>query len=122
MEGETVRKVISNLRSPINAKTRIHFTSRSMLFLTKLFEGKRTDTIELHCILLRMAYACGCFREDKNTKYINLKDLAVYLYSQMPPFISRDDISHIADTFSTDIDSDYKEVEDMKIIVGSIEQ
>lgn len=118
MDAETVRKVISNLRNPMNAKARVHFTSRSTLFLLKLFDNKRIDTIDLHCILLRLAYACGSFREDK--KFINLKDLVVYLCSQTPSCILNRDIYNIANIFSVSNDSNYKEVEDMKIIVNSI--
>lgn len=119
MEEEIIRKIISNIRNPINIKERIHFTSRSVLFLKKLFSGKRVDIIELHTLLLRIAYTCGCF--DTSNRYINLRDLVVYLYSQTPSYISQSDIYHIANTFSTMKDSDYKEVEDMKIIVQSID-
>lgn len=118
MDAETIRKVISNLRNPVNAKARIHFTSRSTLFLVRLFEGKKIDTIDLHSLLLRLAYVSGCFRESK--KYINLKDLVVYLYSQIPSCVTQQDITNVSNMFSLDHDSDYREVEDMKIIVSSI--
>lgn len=120
MDGEIVKKVIVNLRNPVNAKARVQFTSRSILFLTRLFEGKRTDTIELHCILLQMAHISGCFR-DTSSKYINLRDLIVYLCSRIPTCVSMQDIRTVADIFTTNLDSDYKEVEDMKIIIDSIE-
>lgn len=118
MECDTIQKVVSNLRNPINAKERIHFTSRSILFLVKLFEGKRIDTIELHAILLRMAFASGCFREEKH--FVNMKDIVVYLYSQLPLCITCEDITVIGDFFSVTCDSDYKEVEDMKIILSQL--
>jgi len=120
MDAETVRKVIGNLRNPMNSKVRIQFTARSILFLTNLFDGKKTDVIEIHCILLRIAHICGCFHDSKDVRYINLRDLVVYLYSQMPLFISREDMENIVSIFSTDIDSDYREVVDMKIIAESI--
>lgn len=120
MEAETVRKVITNLRNPVNVKERIHFTARSVLFLAKLFDGKKIDTIELHYVLLRMAFISGCFRGSTVTKYINLKDLVVYLYSDTPSCITNNDIQSIADIFTTDNDSDYREVKDMKIIVMSL--
>jgi hypothetical protein len=118
MEGETIRKVIVNLRSPVDAKIRIRFTSRCVLFLIRLFESKRIDTIALHHILMQLAHASGCFRED--IKYINLKDLIVFLYSNIPVCISVEDIQRVGNMFSVDNDSNYKEVEDMKIIIDSI--
>lgn len=118
MDTDTIRKVIGNLRNPINVKARIHFTARSILFITSIFENKRIDIIELHTVLLRLAHVCGCFGETK--KFISLKDLVVFLYSHSPTCISYNDISSVAKLFNVTNDSDYKEVEDMKIIVESI--
>lgn len=122
MEAQTVRNVIANLRNPINAKLRVHFTSRSVLFLVKLFEGKRIDTIDLHCILLRAAYVSGCFHDVKKVKYINMKDLVVYICSQIPACITIHQVRDVANTFNVENDSDYHEVEDMKTIISSITQ
>lgn len=117
MDSQTVKNVITNLRDPLHAREKIQFTSRSILFLTQIFHGKRIDVIDLHCLLLKIAHSTGCFQEEK---YISLRDLVVTLYSFPPPCISGDDILLIANTFSADNDSDFKEVEDMKILVESL--
>jgi len=119
MDTETIRKVILNLRSPINVKQRVHFTTRTILFIEQLFDGKRIDTIELHYILLQLAYVSGCFIEEK--KYVTLKTLVVYLCEKLPPCISVSDIKNIGSKFTEEKDSEFCEVQDMKIILHALE-
>lgn len=119
MDQGTITQVISSLRDPVDAKRRIHFTQRSILFLNKLFEGKKIDTIDLHDILLRLASASGCFISD-DKHFISLKQIVTYLYIKMPPCITSPDIVKIANTFDIQSDNDQNEVLDMKTIVYSI--
>lgn len=118
MDAETVRVVISNMRSPINSRQRVQFTSRAILFLVKLFEGKRVDVIDVYCILLRLAYASTGLHDDR--RFINLRDVVVYLCSNLPTSISLQDIYDISLIFNIDNDSTYKEVYDMKILIDTI--
>lgn len=118
MDSETVSQIVRNLRDPINSKTRIHFTSRAVLFLIRLFDDKSIDIIDLHCILLKIGYASGCIRGEN--KHITLKNIVIYLYSYMPLMISSEDIKETVDIFNISNDSTHKEVLDMKIIVDSM--
>lgn len=118
MDEKTVQKVATNLRNPLYAKQRIHFTSRAVLFVMKLFTDKKVDIIDLHSILLRIAHVSGCL--DDSSKYINLKILVSYLCINKPSCISNNDIYSVSETFNIDQDGDYGEVEDMKSIISSI--
>lgn len=115
MDTDVIRRVIANLRDPLNIKERVHFTSRAILFLTKLFNEKYIDVIDLHCLLLRIAYIRKCYQQDDI--HISCKDLVVYLLSNTPTCITVDDVKAIADVFDDDKDSEHNEVRDMHILV-----
>ena len=118
MESDTIKKIVASLCDPIDHSQRIYLTQRSILFLIYLFSGKRIDIIDLHCILLRIAFTSGCLKGSR--KYMTLKDIVVYLHHYVPVCISIEDIKDTSDRFNLDNDNEYHEVEDMKIIVSSI--
>jgi len=118
MDADTICKVAKNIRNPIDSKNKIQITSRSILFLRTLFLYKEIDVIDLHTILLRIAYACDTF--SNTSRYINLRDLVVYLCTYTPSCIRLLDIKDAVDTFDTSNDGEYGEVQDAKIIASQI--
>jgi len=121
MDRSVANRVILNARDPLDASSRIHFTARAILFLTSLFDNKLLDAIDLHTIILRIAYACGCFRNEE-VKYVSMRDVVVYLNAFMPPCICPDDIIGVAESFDDDKDNTYSEVSDMKELVSQLFQ
>lgn len=122
MNSDTVRKIIANLRDPLDSSRRIHFTARAIRFLTSLFENTHIDVIDLHSLFLNLAYRCGCFADtgDLDRKYVNLKDIVTYLMIHHPACISLPDIVRVGDTFTIDKDNEFHEVSDMLLILSSL--
>lgn len=118
MEQDKIHKVITNMCDPVDKNYMLRFTSRAKLFLVNLFEGKKIDAIDLHCILLRLAHVCGWFR--KREKYINLKDIVVYFMGVTTPCIMSEDVKKIALTFTPSNDNEFFEVEDMRRIIDNM--
>lgn len=76
------------------------------------------DVIDVYCMLLRLAYASTSLGD--NGRFINLRDVVVYLCSNTPACISLQDIHNVSMIFDVSNDSVYKEVHDMKILIDSI--
>lgn len=111
MDSDTIKKIISNLRDPMNASQKIHFTSRCVLFLQKLFSGMSIDEIDLHCILLRFAFST--YRSDYKSieeKYISLTEAITYLYTVTPSCVTKSDIVDVASQFDIMKDNKFGEV------------
>lgn len=118
MDSSLVKLITSNLRDPADHKRRVHFTSRGLLFILKLFDGVYIDAIDLNYILLKLAHASGSFNEEK--KHISLKDIVVYMLTNTPICITQDDIVRVSNFFTLDKDNEEKEVYDMQILIKSI--
>jgi hypothetical protein len=118
MDADTICKVAKNLRNPIDSKNKVQITSRSILLLRTLFVTKQIDVIELHTILLRLAYTCNALEDS--TRYITLRDILVYMCTCTPSCLSLDDIRNAISQFNTSNDGEYSEVQDMKVIASQI--
>lgn len=118
MEASKAHEVMINLCNPTEWKERIWVTSRGKKFLALLFEGKYIDVIDFHSIILRIAYTSGWFQDKE--KYINLKDIVVYLLGSSLTCITVADIKKVANEFKLEHDNEYFEVEDMRRIIDNI--
>jgi hypothetical protein len=120
MDAETVHQVVRNLRDPMDSSSRIHFTARAIKFITLLFAGKHIDAIDLHCVLLHIAFDAGHFNSNTERKYISMRDVVAHLMIATPTCINYSDVISIGNQFSTEMDNEYHEVSDMKILINAM--
>lgn len=86
-----------------------------MKLLVDVFTGKSISEIDLHCILLYLAQNTNLFNEgtEEGTKYISLKDVAVYLSIRRPECVSVHEFYTIAMSFDPAKDNEHNEVSEM---------
>lgn len=117
MEPNMIDRTIAGIRDALHVK-RVHFTSRSCLFLHQLLDFKPVGVADIHCLLLNISYACGAIHLNAGDHaFVTLKDIVVYLCMQCPSYVSLNDIRRIGMEFDEDRDNDYEEVKDMKAIL-----
>lgn len=115
MNSETAHEVCLNVRDPLDVRRRIHFTSRSIRMISMLFNGKEIDVIDLHSVLLRIAYMKGSFCTKR---HITLSDVLIYVLTTH--LLTIDDVMEVVNSFNEDLDSKHGEVRDMKRIMNSV--
>lgn len=118
MDSSLVRTILRNIRDPIDIKKKPQFTSRAVLFLIKLFEGKQIDVIDVYSACLRIASSCGCF--DNRESKVSLRSIVTYIAVQGIPGIDISDIKRIGSSFSIKKDNDEGEVKDMYLLLESM--
>ena len=118
MESSLVHTILKNIRDPLDIRTKPQYTSRAVLFLVNLFEGKQLDVIDVYSSCLKLAGACGCFnnRESK----ISLRSIVTYVATQGIPGITIQDLKQVGSTFQIEKDNEEFEVQDMHILLASI--
>jgi hypothetical protein len=99
-------------------KKKPQFTSRAVLFIVKLFEGKQLDVIDVYSACLRIASSCGCF--DNRESKVSLRSIVTYVAVQGIPGITIEDIKKIGHSFSIKKDNEEHEVEDMHTLLASM--
>lgn len=120
MDSNTISRVVTHLRDPLDSHKRIHFTARSLRFICLLFEGKNIDTIELHYLLLRLAAGTGALSSSE-VVHLTLTNILTHFLFCMPTCVTTGDLITVASTFDIQYDNEHGEVAEMKTLLDSIE-
>ncbi len=115
MKSDTVHRICLNLRHPLDARRRIHFTARAIKMISSLFYDDKVDIITLHSYLLRLAYIRRCMDDDN---YITMSDVATYFF--LVGIIDPSTLERVANMFDVEHDSRHREVSNMKKVVQSL--